>query len=672
MSHFNAELPAPVPSTGVLLYRAGLGAPVRYGTIAAAMSAAVAGDVVFVGSGTYTENPVVPDDVIVKGATAPRPVIIAGSGGANTRVTLGANATIRDVMILGPSDDGAAAIEFAGASGQSAIVIDVSLVGTGGAGAAVRNTGAGRLLARDLNVLGGTFTQLVDLSDGAVVLESANVLAGNVGRVFDVSGGANLDARNVTVSTTGTVTDGLRIQGAGSTAFLTAVTFKGQPTNAVNIQGDGIVLDAKACDLRGGTYDLLVNSGLVGESSEVNWNACVSRLERWSVPDAWFQGARFTAIFEDPGDNEDRTIRILGELSVGSAANPREATFGEGDSNTINMHVLSYDGSTYTDNTAAAKTAAGSTFAFFSALAPGTATYMGNTTRKFYGFKMDLTIAGDWADPEYLVWEYWSDTATAWQSFNIMETQGIDSGALDAFKRNSHIYFDDRFLNDWVQTTINGIAAYWVRVRVATAIIQSPTLERTKLHTNRMEANETGGVQFYGAAEPVRVFATITPEMLSVPSGGANSPNAFNLAISANISYRQNNAAFPSGSDVRRAGTMIPAPEGLDTSKQVTCTVIFTTDGTDANPVQWNLYVAQVRAGDVIGVLAQQTISNTEAPTGTAVSGKVWEVDFNVDVPRLKPGDFISFMLWRLGATDSNSDTANVMALKWSGRFWLA
>ena len=198
-----------------------------------------------------------------------------------------------------------------------------------------------------------------------------------------------------------------------------------------------------------------------------------------------------------------------------------------------------------------------------------------------------------------------------------------------------------------------------------------PTLERIKLGTNRVKINPDGTSEFFGKSQVQRTFWSGTGQSLSSPSGGVNAPNDFDVTVSRNVSYRQQLSSFPNGSDTRSAGTMIPVPRGLDTSRTVTCRIAFTTDGVDANAVQWDLYVAPVSIGDVIGALTEVLHSNTSTPTGATVAGQVWEVEFPVDVQHLANGDFIAFSLWRKGATDTNTDTANLLTVAWSGFFWL-
>lgn len=93
-------------------------------------------------------------------------------------------------------------------------------------------------------------------------------------------------------------------------------------------------------------------------------------------------------------------------------------------------------------------------------------------------------------------------------------------------------------------------------------------------------------------------------------------------------------------------------------------------DGTNTNPVRWDLYVAQVVRGSLlVGALDETLVTNATLPSAANGVNEVHLVTFEVSIEDLTPGDFFAFTLWRKGATDANTDSAGVLALEWSGYY---
>lgn len=171
---------------------------------------------------------------------------------------------------------------------------------------------------------------------------------------------------------------------------------------------------------------------------------------------------------------------------------------------------------------------------------------------------------------------------------------------------------------NWQSTTTNGVVGFPVRCRIATGPITTvPILERVKLGTNHTEINKDGFIEKFGVAEDRRVLWAGTGESLSAPSGGVNAPTSYDVAISTNVTYRQAFSSYASGSDLRRAGTMLEIPDGVDTSRPLQLEIAWVTDGVSTNGVQWDLYTAPVNIGDTLGALARCSSRRPSPPRGS-------------------------------------------------------
>jgi len=115
--------------------------------------------------------------------------------------------------------------------------------------------------------------------------------------------------------------------------------------------------------------------------------------------------------------------------------------------------VKHYDGAAYTDLTAKAAEYGGS--AFTTLADTDDVLYFGHSAHKPTQVYFDFSVVGAGYT---LVWEYWN--GTAWTTLTVTdETSG--------FTQDGWVYWSSP--TDWATTTVDGVTAYWVRVRTTTA-----------------------------------------------------------------------------------------------------------------------------------------------------------------------------------------------------------
>lgn len=657
-----------------------------YGTITDGLAAASSGDVVLVYPGTYAESVTIPAGVVLLGATVQVPTVISGADTTSTRVTLtggGAPPALRNITVVGPSAGANPAVDASGLGAGSGVaaVFDVLLQGGGGTatGAGVLGAGTGQLIVQNLQSLSaaGVFGgPLVDMTAGTLVFTGMTLINGTATDIIRAAGTAVVRGTGITVSTGWVSPDGFDIGGTSDWQVDSMIVPEvgGQIDNVIHIVADGVTCDFSSAQAHGAVLDVLVDPALVGTGTTITWNAVDIRIERFSASTTWWAAASQVGIIVDTGINDDKASRSLGEYTVGMAEAGAEFAAGEGDSTTRNMLVYSEDPTNaFVDNTEAAASAAGSTFALLQGIAAANIAYFGNTIRAFPGMKTDTTVAMV-VGAGVGVWEYGTGPGT-WTAFDVMASDASNpytQRAQNALVNTGgeQCRWDEASMTTagWIATAVNGVTAFWVRFRLTTGVTSVPTLERIKLQTNHMEANADGFIEFFGKATVKRTFWQGNGEVVSAPSGGANAPANLDVTVSANISYRQEQSAYASGSDVRRAGTMIEIPDGLDTSHPIKLKAAWKVDGTNVGTVRWDAYVAQVKEGDVLGALTEVLVTQTPTTSGTAE--EVFETEFEFNIPDVLPGDFFAFTLWRLGSTDTNTDTAGVLAMQWEGTFW--
>lgn len=663
---------------GVRLHSAGT--VTAYPTITAALAAAVASDTVIVGPGTYNESITIPDGVRVVGTAPAQEVIIAGADATSTRVTFGGTCTLREVTVVGPSAGANPAIDCTLAAGKLGVIFAVVVQGGGGTGPLVLKDGAGigTWLGGLYHNGGATTGPFMRIDDGLAIVQQVIANVGSCSVVCDITGGAAVEGRDWLVQSSAlySCTDMIRIAGAGSEVALTglqsSLTNPAATNAAVKVESDDVELRLANCDLHGQTYDWEVDGALTGVNTHLDVSGCHFRYGRLSYPVAFTDNAEIHALFFDDADQNDPAYRVLSEFSVGTPELPKKSAFGEGDSSVFEMQVWSFDGTaTWVDNTEFAKSSSGSSFNLFQGTGVGNIGYIGSLSRTFNGFKLDCITAMVLGGGT-VVAEYWNGAWTPFTTASTLSARPFTAYANAFFQRaqNEQMRFDSFTMSDdWAMTAVNGVTAYWIRFRVTGAITTVPAFERFKLGTNRTEINTDGTIEYFGTAQQKKVFWRGTGQELSAPSSGANSPANLDVSISANVSYRQPLSSYASGSDNRHAGTMIQVPGGLDTSKPITFDFSFYTDGTNVNPVRWDVYVVQIREGDAIGALTEDLVTITDQPSGANAANEIMRASGDFYIEDLVPGDFFAFMLYRRGATDANTDTAGVTSMEWSGYF---
>lgn len=152
--------------------------PDDYVTIQEAVNAASAGDVIFIGSGTYNENVTVNKSVSIKGAGSPRTTVQSPNG--NTVFTVVAsNVCISGFTITGASNVWQSGIQISGADNVS---ISKNIIELNGNGITISNSDGTSII-----------NNVVRYNDAPLASPQARIDNGNGIIVWDSGGGADLD-----------------------------------------------------------------------------------------------------------------------------------------------------------------------------------------------------------------------------------------------------------------------------------------------------------------------------------------------------------------------------------------------------------------------------------------------------------------------------------------------
>lgn len=306
---------------GVRLNRASTGSVTSYATITAALSAAISGDSILIGPGTYNENITIPDGVRVIGTTPAQDIIIAGADTTSSRVTILGTGTLRECTVIGPSSGSNPAIDVTAASAANLIVIyTVVLVGGGGSGNAITVGASGALcLMYSCFHNGGAFGgNWLETTGTDIFIANGFANAGSVGGAYwYANGSAKLNFSNNWTMRSFVSSAGSAVH-LGANSSLTGKFSLEQPSNATTglwIDGDGVTLELLGCDFKAATNDFRVSSGLTGAGTTIFMQSCNFRQENIlnESGGAWFSGLENNLVqYLDQAENDDPTVRIGG------------------------------------------------------------------------------------------------------------------------------------------------------------------------------------------------------------------------------------------------------------------------------------------------------------------------------------------------------------------------
>lgn len=483
-------------------------------------------------------------------------------------------------------------------------------------GAMVRNTGLNSILTLT-NVL--AFSPNVNLGVSMEDNSRTNMFDISMNQVYDAvvqSGGSTSTVTNVKAFNV--QNNGFRAEagvgGASYTTF-TSVLFEAAP--------GGLDANITTSDFTG-----------VGGPAEI-------RIEQSYFDPGSTVIAQIYNLFEG-----DEANKFISEVHVGSPTRGRECALGEGDSHVQMLVYTSDDSISYTDVTAAAKSASGSTFTFESInidsciymtnLYPDTA---GNPL-PFYGFKYLCDTAAVFGAGNIVI-EYYN-TNVGWIDADYMVTQGdrrfYQYGKEIFHHTGSHhvrgpirlgIETDPNLTWDVNDPPTTGTNRYWIRIRIASTITSVPQLQQFKLHGHRFEVNSDGWTEYFGNARPVGGLGFTLGAGRELAGSMANQ----SIWIDQDIGIGLTDNQFSATSQYYGwSGTM---PDDLDTGSGVSVKVFARANG--AGTVDLQVLYAKITAGDTAyitnpGLIPLPTRRVATASATFTGAGDVQLFDFLLDV----------------------------------------
>ncbi len=254
------------------------------------------------------------------------------------------------------------------------------------------------------------------------------------------------------------------------------------------------------------------------------------------------------------------------KIAVGRYDVGANSVFGTGDSHQLGMKVFTYnaDTSSWADVSANVITQGDGLYTELPSVNANSCIYVGTSTGAWFtGVRNNITQVLNVGSGE-IAREYWN--GSAWTEFTIMGTQTnfpyqSIGNSVGSVLGDYQTRFNHQIASNWASTTVNGVASYWVRYRVKTAITQSFRFDFLKLQTNKTKIDANGFVEFFGWARPIKQF------FLDYGSfqAAASTPTTQDIYLSDNLDVGRVLNEFSASAIQRTAFTKI-LPLDLDTS----------------------------------------------------------------------------------------------------------
>lgn len=500
-----------------------------YLTIKAACAAAGAGHIVRVSAGSYTEaNPiVVPAGVLVTSQVGDSgwvgdAVLVAPSDQNNDLFQLSASSAVNGMTLQLPAGLGAAAVSYAGAAATTASVTNVGILGTTGGqgtGISVRSTSSGKIIAFEIRYKGGQLTSLLEVTGGILATESVHIpnVAGTnsiVNAVYQSNAlGSPVSRYQGVDNNCGNNNVSYMYTNNGGTAVFYGINFF-NGNRGIRLQNNSYNVSVFGGLLESVNEVLEVEPGVTGSNGKLYIDASITK--GFLVGDPTWYASDYAIEFRVDKDDNESTLgskQFWGQsVVVGNKETPEGLIAGSGGPFSDKVKVFAASGATNTtdgtgfvDHSASAVTKNPAETFSFKSTAANEVLYFATTSRdktneliKHYGMQV-IQLSGDSRDATYAV-EIWN--GTNWVEVNkqaVSREKGYNyadeifwrSGSFEA------LWYGIRSSDQWTAKTVNGVTAYWSRVRIA----QSPTTAPVFIQWLAVPAGgfaiNPSGAQFY-------------------------------------------------------------------------------------------------------------------------------------------------------------------------------
>jgi len=649
----------PIPTTNTLYVdKSGndaTGAPdsieLPYLTIAAALGAASAGDVVLVRAGTYTESGLtVPADISLFSIGGFNATIIGDATAGSAIITLSDGSIIQGFGLIVPTSSGIPALTH---TAGTATVYDLNFIGDGatGAGDGIYKTGTGKIVGANIRCSLGGMTSILRVDSGVLALDDVHVpnSAGSIANVVLTEGTGRFQGQGINIGKP-TVTDCIHVDGT-STCIIYSPNWFNVPIGG-HIASDGVTVTIVGGRIDCTVASLLVDGGLVGTGTTVTVSGTTIQ-PLFSFPAAAIGTMELNVtILQEETSTRNSESRVLGTSFVtGFPEVGSGATIGEGSSYSDGIKVITTDGTetmvgsvvtggSQTDVTSNAKSRSSSSLTF-QGTGVGNAIYLSSSRTdpsavelKHWGVLINQLIAGVGGSYVVEIWDGASWLEVGTQATAQVETYRYSNELFLRASSNEFIQYGIDSDTTWALVTADTVGtaigpSYWVRWRITGIVTTLPTFELVWLSPSFANLNDIGRRRAMGLALWRKTL--IQGGNVYGETGGVQ---AANIAVGSGglpTGWTQNAPNSRLNSTADAIYTQLVLPDGLCTAFPLNITVVYSVTGgqpvtlaptgiVSVLPVEVEGVSVADPAGGLVPVA--RTLANTEtltAKAGTAI-----------------------------------------------------
>jgi len=340
--------------------------------------------------------------------------------------------------------------------------------------------------------------------------------AGTIDNVILTEGTGRFQGQGINIGNSNVV-DCIHVAGT-STCIIYSPNWFSVPVGG-HIAADGVTVTIVGGRIDATTASLLVDGALAGTGTTITVSGTTVQ-PLFSFPAGAITTMALNATFhQEETATRDAESRVVGaDFVTGFPELGSGIAVGEGSPYSDGIVVLttdgtaspSSDGSTFVDQTTAAKSRDSSTFGFQALTAGHSIMWCTDRTDaasapiKYWGLEVNQAIAAVLGGGAFL-FEI-QTAANTWAEIDVMAVSAAEQ----------YIYANDVFLRassdetirpgidastTWAATTIDGTLGRWMRVRIATTITTGPTLERLRLVPSHTATNAQGQLSARGLAQ---------------------------------------------------------------------------------------------------------------------------------------------------------------------------
>jgi len=598
---------------------------------------------IIVHPGIYVEPPLTLTSGVIMEAlgTSPGATILLPQSNTEDFISLNGTTRVTGFIIGGPSDSGASV--------------------------AFKSTGDFPVANMDNCILWPSSTAVrVDSGFNLIVNIQGNP-GGVYGTIYDIRGGQTIlvAAHHAGVFTCAT---GIHVEGA-QTFFANATNFYTSPNMNVGMHAEGgitrtasmaivattsgIILDNDVDALFAGCFvDVTGDVALDVLATGVVCNYYGSSIDNSKI--RLVDGALGLDGFFSNLDPQSKGLKIRGDISAGSPEKGSEAFFGRGFPTKRSLLILTtdntasstVDGGNLTDESDANIDESGNTFTFqgtgvgYSILIGSSLKHEGSDYHKHWGYRIIQDQAALVSARQSFVIEIWNGSAWTSVGYMVYKIEGHNRYSDNIFLRNNSLEGISLGIEDsttWVSKTINGVTAYWTRIRIAKTINQLPTFEQIRIQGSSLTSDTLGFIRNTGRS---RFRQTLLSTGNIFGGGGGVTSNTVTVGSGSSPtgwSHELVNSVFNGTGDSVTAQFGLPL--GIDTSVPLNVELKYQLIGggvvdTTAGEVQVSFLPIEVQGNFIADPNGSpdtipRSLSATETTAGKAAQTRTLSVPIN-------------------------------------------